>query len=110
MVVENNPNPEWNQQILFNSPKDIFGWNRGYFLVSLKEIHRDLPYDTLVFSMDQLVPYFPYNLTMNATHKNNPAREYKVHFSFVLETPMLDQEEKLVAVVINSIKSENDSI
>lgn len=77
--------------------------------MSLMEIHRDLPYDTLVFPMEHIQPFFPYNITMFNTHKENPTQQYQVHFSFVLETPFLDQEDKAVAVVINSIKTDSNS-
>tara|TARA_B110000285_G_C15095302_1_gene601603 strand:+ start:211 stop:384 length:174 start_codon:yes stop_codon:yes gene_type:complete len=54
--------------------------------------------------MPAIQPYKAYHLEIKAKHKKNMSQEYKVLTSITLEVPFYGQEEKLMAVVINSLK------
>jgi hypothetical protein len=54
--------------------------------------------------MNVISPYKTYHLDIKAKHKKNMSQEYLVKTSITLEVPYYAQEEKMMAVVINSLK------
>lgn len=39
-MVENNQNPNWNEQILFHNPKNVFDEKSGFFIIQIKDFHK----------------------------------------------------------------------
>jgi hypothetical protein len=45
VLVDKSINPNWNQQILFNNPKNVLDFRSGYFVIQLKDFYRETMID-----------------------------------------------------------------
>ena len=104
LMVEKNENPQWNQQVLFHNPMNQTSYDRGFFVIQIRDFNRIEPIDVICIPMSVIQPYKTYHLEIKAKHKKNLSQEYRVLTSITLEVPYYAQEEKMMAVVINSLK------
>ena len=69
----------------------------GFFVIQLRDYHRQLPIDTLYIPMNALRPFIPVHLTLSAPHRENPAQEYSVNLSLTLEKAQVGQKQVAVS-------------
>ena len=103
-MVERDVNPIWNQQVLLHNPRDALDHRKGFFIIIIRDFHKNEPIDIFTMPMEELKTFQTYHFKIGATHLNNPSESYSVNVSWVLETPFLGQEDSVVAVVLNSAK------
>lgn len=71
LMVEKNENPQWNQQVLFHNPLNQTSYDRGYFVIQIRDFHRTEPIDVICIPMGVMQPYKTYHLEIKAKHKKN---------------------------------------
>lgn len=71
-MVEQTVHPNWNQQILVHNPRHAPEADKGFFVIQLRDFHRDSAYDTLYLPMEVFKPYIPLHVTFGAAHRENP--------------------------------------
>ena len=56
VMVEQTTNPNWNQQVLVHNPRHAPESDKGFFVIQLRDFHREAAYDTLYLPMGCFKP------------------------------------------------------
>ena len=87
--------------MLFHNPKGSLDFHAGYFVVRIRDFHRNGAIDQLNIPMGSFKPFHPIHLEIEASHRENPTQTYQVFLSLTMELPFAGSDDKLVAVAVN---------